>query len=65
MPISPLPSPRATLLVAVVAFALAATVAVADSGPNQAAHNALVRAVASHTAEIEPGETMTPRRCSR
>jgi hypothetical protein len=58
MPIFPLPSPRATLLVALVAFALAATVVVADSGPNQAAHHALVRSLASGTAEIDPSETI-------
>jgi hypothetical protein len=58
MPTFPLPSPRATLLVALAAFALAATVVVADSGPNQAAHYALVRALASGTAEIDPGETI-------
>ena len=58
MPTFPLPSPRATLLVALVAFALAATVVVADSGPNQAAHYALVRSLASGTAEIDPGETI-------
>ena len=58
MPTFPLPSPRATLPVALVAFALAATVVVADSGPNQAAHHALVRSLASGTAEIDPGETI-------
>ena len=44
--------------VSLVAFALAATIVVADSGPNQAAHYALVRSLASGTAEIDPGETI-------
>jgi hypothetical protein len=52
------PSPRAAAVVAFVAFALAAAVVVQDSGPNQAAHFALVRALASGTAEIDPRETI-------
>ena len=41
-----------------MAFALGMTIVVADSGPNQAAHYALVRSLASGTAEIDPGETI-------
>ena len=45
-------------MAAVAALALASAVVVSDSGPNQAAHFALVRALASGTAEIDPGETI-------
>ena len=51
-------SPRVTLSVAFAAFALAAAAVVQESGPNQAAHHALVRALASGTAEIDPRETI-------
>ena len=50
---------RTTLAaLALVALALAAATVVQGSGPNQAAHFALVRALASGTAEIDPGETI-------
>jgi hypothetical protein len=51
-------SPRAITLAALVALALAAGIVIQDSGPNQAAHFALVRALASGTAEIDPKETI-------
>ncbi len=51
-------SPRAAALVAIASLALATAVLVQSSGPNQAAHFALVRALASGTAEIDPGETI-------
>lgn len=44
--------------VALLAFALAVAIVVQDSGPNQAAHFALVRALADGTAEIDPRETI-------
>ncbi len=51
-------SPRVTLSLALVALALAAALVVDRSGPNQAAHHALVRALASGTAEIDPTQTI-------
>ena len=51
-------SPRAAILAAVAAVGLACAVVVSDSGPNQAAHFALVRSLASGTAEIDPSETI-------
>ncbi len=51
-------SPRAAILAAVAAVGLACAVVVSDSGPNQAAHFALVRSLASGTAEIDPAETI-------
>ena len=50
--------PDVAALVAFAALTLAAAIVVQDSGPNQAAHFALVRALASGTAEIDPGETI-------
>ena len=47
---------RAVATVALVA--LAAVLVVQASGPNQAAHFALVRALADGTAEIDPRETI-------
>lgn len=52
------PSPRGAAALAIVALAAAAAIVVQQSGPNQAAHFALVRALASGTAEIDPGETI-------
>ena len=49
---------RALHVLAVAALVLAAAVVVQSSGPNQAAHFALVRALASGTAEIDPAETI-------
>jgi len=49
---------RLTAALGIAALALAAAVVVQSSGPNQAAHFALVRALASGTAEIDPGETI-------
>ena len=43
---------------AVSALVLAAAFVVQSGGPNQAAHFALVRSLASGTAEIDPGETI-------
>lgn len=40
------------------ALGLACALLVQESGPNQAAHHALVRALASGTAEIDPRETI-------
>ena len=54
----PRPSPRATALVAISVLALGYAVVVQASGPNQAAHFALVRALAGGTAEIDPSETI-------
>ena len=51
-------TPRVSLSVALLMIGLAAAIVVQDSGPNQAAHSALVRALASGTAEIDPGETI-------
>ena len=51
-------SPRATALTAVAALAFAYAFVVHQSGPNQAAHFALVRALAGGTAEIDPHETI-------
>ena len=51
-------SPRAAILAAVAAVGLACAVVVSDSGPNQAAHFALVRSLASGTAEIDLSETI-------
>ncbi len=51
-------SPRAALVMVLVSLAIAAAVVVQASGPNQAAHYALVRALASGTAEIDPTETI-------
>ncbi len=53
-----LPSPRVTAVAAIASLALASAMIVSDSGPNQAAHFALVRALASGTAQIDPGETI-------
>ena len=50
--------PRYADLLALVALVLTVAVVVQDGGPNQAAHFALVRALASGTAEIDPGETI-------
>ena len=52
------PSPRAAALVAIAVLVLGYTVVVQSSGPNQAAHFALVRALAGGTAEIDPRETI-------
>jgi hypothetical protein len=49
-------SPRASIALAALAFAC--TAIVQDGGPNQAAHFALVRSLASGTAEIDPSETI-------
>ena len=51
-------SSRLILALAVAALVLAAAVVVQSSGPNQAAHFALVRSLASGRAEIHPGETI-------
>ena len=53
-----LPRPTAVATVAFAAFAFAAAMVVQDSGPNQAAHFALVRSLASGSAEIDPRETI-------
>ena len=53
------PSPRRWAApLAIAALGLACAVVVSDSGPNQAAHFALVRSLASGTAEIDPRETI-------
>ena len=53
------PSPRRWAApLAIAALALACAVVVSDSGPNQAAHFALVRSLASGTAEIDPRATI-------
>ena len=52
------PSNRFATIVAITTLAVACAVVVQDSGPNQAAHHALVRALASGTAEIDPRETI-------
>ena len=52
------PSARATAALALGSLTLAAAFVVQSSGPNQAAHFALVRALASGTAEIDPRETI-------
>ncbi len=44
--------------VALVLLVVACALVVSDSGPNQAAHYALVRALADGTAEIDPRETI-------
>ncbi len=51
-------SPRATAVTAIAALAFAFAFVVHQSGPNQAAHFALVRALASGSAEIDPHETI-------
>jgi hypothetical protein len=51
-------SPRATAVVAIAALGLACAFVVSDSGPNQAAHFALVRSLAAGTPEIDPRETI-------
>jgi hypothetical protein len=51
-------SPRATALAAIAALAFAYAVVVQPSGPNQAAHFALVRSLADGSAEIDPRETI-------
>jgi hypothetical protein len=51
-------SPRRAALVALAAIAFACAVLMQPSGPNQAAHFALVRALADGTAEIDPRETI-------
>lgn len=49
---------RHLTVAAILALTLAAAVVRQESGPNQAAHYALVRALASGTAEIDPRETI-------
>jgi hypothetical protein len=49
-------SARASIVLAILALACA--VVVQDSGPNQAAHHALVRSLASGKAEIDSSETI-------
>ncbi|HEX3290287.1 MAG TPA: hypothetical protein VHR46_02760 [Gaiella sp.] len=49
---------RARAALALAAVALACAIVVQDSGPNQAAHHALVRALAAGTPEIDPRETI-------
>jgi hypothetical protein len=51
-------SPRATAVVAIVVLGFACAFVVSDSGPNQAAHFALVRSLAAGTPEIDPRETI-------
>ena len=51
-------STRATALAAIAALAFAYAVVVQPSGPNQAAHFALVRSLADGSAEIDPRETI-------
>lgn len=53
-----LPARAASTIVAIAALGLACAFVVSDSGPNQSAHFALVRALASGTAEIDPHETI-------
>jgi hypothetical protein len=53
-----LSSPHAAAVVAIVVLGLACAFVVSDSGPNQAAHFALVRSLAAGTPEIDPGETI-------
>jgi hypothetical protein len=48
----------AAALVAIAALGLACAFVVQQSGPNQAAHFALVRALAAGTAQIDPHETI-------
>ena len=50
--------PPTTVVLAFAALTLACAVVVQNSGPNQAAHHALVRALAAGTAEIDPRETI-------
>ena len=52
------PGARSAAAIAFVALAVALGMVVQDSGPNQAAHFALVRSLASGTAEIDPRETI-------
>ncbi len=52
------PSARATAALALGSLTLAAAFVVQSSGPNQAAHFALVRSLATGTAEIDPRETI-------
>lgn len=49
---------RRLAVAAILALTLAAAIVRQESGPNQAAHYALVRALASGTAEIDPRETI-------
>ena len=49
---------RATALAAIAVLAFAFAFVVHQSGPNQAAHFALVRSLANGTAEIDPHETI-------
>ncbi len=51
-------SPRATAVAAILFLTLAYALVVQASGPNQSAHYALVRALASGTAEIDSRETI-------
>jgi hypothetical protein len=53
-----IPSARATAALALGSLALAAAVVVQSSGPNQAAHFALVRSLARGSASIDPHETI-------
>lgn len=52
------PRARSAAAIAFAALAVALGMVVQDSGPNQAAHFALVRSLASGTAEIDPRETI-------
>ena len=52
------PSARATAALSLGSLTLAAAFVVQSSGPNQAAHFALVRSLATGTAEIDPRETI-------
>ena len=58
MPSLRTPSSRATAALALGSLALAATFVVQSSGPNQAAHFALVRSLTAGTAVIDPRETI-------
>lgn len=51
-------SSRSAGRAALALLVVACTLVVSDSGPNQAAHYALVRALADGTAEIDPRETI-------
>ena len=52
------PTSRGFALVAIASLALALAVVKQESGPNQAAHFALTRALADGTARIDPEETI-------
>ncbi|HEY7178208.1 MAG TPA: hypothetical protein VH305_03445 [Gaiella sp.] len=58
MTVRRLVSSHASALVAITALGLACAMVVSDSGPNQAAHFALVRSLAAGTPEIDPRETI-------